>query len=155
MPQGRNKYYQGYFMPYNKDKYVGDIDNIFYRSSWERKFMIMCDKDPNVIRWSSEPLKNNITYINPLDGKTHHYIVDFWLEMRNGKKVLVEIKPYKQTVRPKFDESKNYTSKRLNTYNNELKTYITNLAKWNAAKNFCERYDWEFNLITEKTLNVQ
>lgn len=36
--QKKGKYYQGKYKPKNPEKYVGDINNIIFRSSWERNF---------------------------------------------------------------------------------------------------------------------
>ena len=35
-------------------KYRGDPTKIIYRSLWERKFMIYCDANVNVLEWASE-----------------------------------------------------------------------------------------------------
>jgi hypothetical protein len=48
------KYIQGYYTPKNPAKYVGDKSTIYYRSSWEKKFMVWADSNPNVIHWNSE-----------------------------------------------------------------------------------------------------
>ena len=37
--------YKGKFHPTNRKKYKGDINNIIYRSLWERKFMVYCDEN--------------------------------------------------------------------------------------------------------------
>ena len=34
----------------------------------------------------------------------------------------------------------------------EALTYSINTAKWNAAKEFCAKHDWEFVILTEKEL---
>ena len=41
-PNKNSGFIQGYFNPKNPEKYKGPSP-IIYRSSWERKFMIMCD----------------------------------------------------------------------------------------------------------------
>jgi len=48
--------YKGKYTPENPRKYKGKTENIIYRSLWERKFMVFCDKNPNVIQWSSEEI---------------------------------------------------------------------------------------------------
>jgi hypothetical protein len=41
--------------------------NIVYRSLWERKFMVFCDRNANVMEWGSEEVV--IPYRSPLDGR--------------------------------------------------------------------------------------
>ena len=36
--------YSGKYKPLNPQKYKGNVSNIIYRSSWEKRFMIYCDK---------------------------------------------------------------------------------------------------------------
>ena len=55
-PSNNSGFIQGYFTPKHPDKYIGPTP-IIYRSSWERKFMIMCDSREDVIKWSSERLR--------------------------------------------------------------------------------------------------
>lgn len=38
------------WFPKNPEKYVGDVNNIISRSSWETKFMNWCDQNPAVIK---------------------------------------------------------------------------------------------------------
>ena len=71
-----------------------------FRSSWEQKYMLFLDLDPNVISWSYEKLA--IEYIsNQKTKKIRKYYPDFQIKYNDGKKVIVEIKPackLKQTV---------------------------------------------------------
>ena len=46
--------YKGKYKPSYPKKYKGDPTNIVYRSLWERKFMVYCDKNQNVLEWQSE-----------------------------------------------------------------------------------------------------
>ena len=87
------KFAQGRYQIKNPDKYIGPIP-IIYRSSWERKFMIMCDTREDVSKWSSEPVE--INYIWSFDKREHKYYPDFYMKTRgvNGdEEFLVEIKP--------------------------------------------------------------
>jgi hypothetical protein len=79
-PSGRYK--SGKYFPINQDKYVGDIHNIIYRSSWERKFCNYCDINPNILKWSSEPLF--IPYWSPIDKREHKYFIDFYIKVKKG-----------------------------------------------------------------------
>ena len=59
--------YSGRFTPSNPQKYIGDPNNIIYRSSWECKVMNWLDKNPDILSWASEELI--IPYISPVDGQ--------------------------------------------------------------------------------------
>ena len=83
--------YKGKFRPTNRNKYRGDINNIVYRSLWERKFMVYCDDNNDIVEWGSEELI--IPYVSPLDHKRHRYFPDFYIKTKNGDKFMVEIKP--------------------------------------------------------------
>ena len=91
--------YSGKFKPKNYKKYKGDPTKIFYRSLWERRFMVYCDNNPNIIEWGSEELI--IPYISPLDKKPHRYFPDFYIKYVNGNgqtvREVIEVKPKKQT----------------------------------------------------------
>ena len=86
--------YKGKFRPSNPSKYKGDPTNIIYRSLWELKFMNYCDKNENILKWSSEELW--IPYKSPVDNRYHKYFPDFYIKYKNtsGKIVesLIEIK---------------------------------------------------------------
>ena len=63
----KGKIKQGYYMPENKEKYIGDISKIIYRSNWEKRFLHFCDFNSSVYRYNSEPfsikpLNKNIDY---------------------------------------------------------------------------------------------
>ena len=94
--------YKGKYQPRSPQKYVGDSTNIIYRSLWERKFLIYCDTNDNVLEYASEEIA--IPYRSPIDGKVHRYFPDFYIKVKesNGiiEKYLIEIKPYKQTMPP-------------------------------------------------------
>ena len=73
-PSGNSGFVQGYYNPLNPDKYIGPTP-IIYRSSWERKFCIMCDNKESVLKWSSEPV--TIKYKWSKDGKEHTFYDDY------------------------------------------------------------------------------
>ena len=139
------RYKQGKYFPRLVSKYKGDPRNVVYRSSWEYKFMLWCDKTRSVQEWGSEEIA--IPYISPVDGKRHKYYPDFYVKV-NGKKYMVEVKPSKQTKEPKTQ--KRHTKR----YISEVVTWSVNKAKWKAATEFCMDHNWEFMLITEKELKV-
>jgi hypothetical protein len=142
--------YKGKFNPENPSKYAGDVSNIIYRSLWERKFMVFCDTNPSVIRWASEEI--SIPYISPVDNDYHRYYPDFIIKVRdknnNIKTYLIEVKPEKQCKEPKKGKKSN------KTYLTEMKQWDINNKKWEAAKKFAAQQNWEFKILTEKTLKL-
>ena len=153
------KYEQGFFHPINKEKYGGKLDNIRYKSSWELRFMNICDKSNKIRKWSYEPF--SIFYISPLDKKQHRYFPDFWVQVWDDEEtklkynnVLIEIKPHAQTQKPILVEGKKYSQKRMLNHFEEIKTYIINIKKWESALQFCQVNGFEFKILTEKTLNI-
>jgi hypothetical protein len=143
-------YKQGVYKPVAREKYAGrKLPE--YRSSWELKFFRWCDKNPNVIEWSSESVV--VPYKSPLDNRPHRYFVDSKLILREGDNnvcYLVEIKPSQQTKPPV--ESKR---KKKSTLLYEHMTYAVNQAKWAAARKYAESRDMKFIILTENELNVK
>lgn len=143
------KYYQGKFKPKNPSKYKGNPCEIYYRSSWEKKFMIFCDNNDNIIEYSSEEIV--IPYRAP-DGKVRRYYPDFYIKVRekSGRlaKYIIEIKPKKQTQPP------NDKNKRSTAYRNAVLTFAKNHAKWSAAREYCEDRQMNFLILTEDHLGV-
>lgn len=139
--------YKTKYFPKNPIKYIGDPSKILCRSLWERRFCKFLDDNIHILKWSFETLK--IPYLSPKDNNVHIYHPDFIVEKKNkdGSKstLLVEIKPYKQTQMPK--KKKSQRSMLL-----ESLTYSINIAKWEAAKAFCDKHGWEFMILTEKEL---
>ena len=128
------------FTPKNPSKYIGNNSTIVYRSSWERVFMEFCDTNPNIIYWASESIK--IRYINPLTQKYTNYVPDFLVvyQDKNGKRhsELIEIKPKNQMLKEHVGKNK---------YNQM--EYIKNMAKWQAAKIYCDKHKLTFRVINQ------
>ena len=143
-------YKQGLFHPKHPEKYVGDVKNICYRSSWELKFMNFVDLNPQVLKWGSEEI--HINYYSQVDNKMHRYFPDFIMLVRDNSnqliKYLVEIKPEAQTMPPKP------RGRKTKTYLNEVVTYSINTAKWHAAEEWCKKNGMQFLILTEKHLKV-
>jgi hypothetical protein len=137
---------KGIYRPSNPKKYVGDPNRIVYRSHLERKFMLYCDRNEDIVNWASEEL--SISYFNPIDKKWHKYYPDFILKTSKGKKYMIEVKPYRQLSKPKAPK------KKTKSYMRESFEYIKNVAKWNAAKNYCNDNNIEFKFMTEKDLGT-
>lgn len=137
---------KGRYKVKNPKKYKGDFNNVVYRSSWELKFFNYCDKNPDIVQWSSEEIV--IPYKSPIDGKWHRYFPDVWMKTTNGETYLIEIKPFKETQEP------TKKSRITKQYLNEVKTWGININKWKAAQEFCADRKWKFKIITEKELKL-
>ena len=142
--------YKGKYYPSFPRKYKGDPTNIIYRSLWERKFMVYCDKNQNILEWASEEIA--IPYRSPIDNRVHRYFPDFYMKVKetNGKikNYMIEVKPAKQTIPPKKPK------RQTKGYIREAYEYARNQAKWKMAKEFCADRQWEFKVVTEKELGV-
>jgi hypothetical protein len=63
-----------------------------HRSGWEQKYMVHLDSDSTIHEWSYEKLI--IEYVsNVRTGKIRKYYPDFYIEYKDGNKVVIEIKP--------------------------------------------------------------
>ena len=154
MPKGFSK---GFYRPRHPEKYVpgnaakhkqGAAQNqIVFRSSWELDFCKFLDNNTRVLRWSSEPF--SIPYVKPTDKRVHSYYPDFWFEYvdKNGEIIqeVIEIKPSTQTVQPTVVGK----SHKQQLY--ESITWAINVAKWEAATQFCAKYNMKFRIINENT----
>lgn len=137
------------FKPKNIEKYIGDYTNITSRSSWETKFMRWCDNHPSIIKWSSEGVV--IPYYSTCEDKMRNYYMDFFIYYKTNtnttKKLLVEIKPFSQTIPPK-----KRGRKKLETFLYEQKTYQVNQDKWKSASKYAKNMGWDFIIMTEYEL---
>ena len=95
-----------------------------YRSGWEQKYMVYLDDNPEVASWSYEKLV--IEYVsNKKTKKIRKYYPDFQIEYKDGRKVVVEIKP----------------SRKLQQ--------ATVVKKIRAAKEWCTEHDMVYKILTE------
>ena len=140
---------RGIFKPTNPNKYIGNANNIVYRSSWERRFCRYLDTNDNVLKWASEEIQ--IPYYNPVKKRPARYFPDFFMEYKNKegkiKKCLIEVKPLKETKPPV------YKRRTKNVLIAEA-MFSQNQAKWAAAQEFCLDNGWEWKILTEKELGV-
>jgi len=124
----RRSHFKGKYTPKNPNKYDGNIKQIIYRSSWERLFMVYCDRNEQILSWSSEEIK--IPY--RFEEKIRTYYPDFWVDMidKDGNRVqkIIEIKPH---------------------YQRSMKV---NKVKWTAAIMHAKNNQMEFLVMTEKEL---
>ena len=124
----KNTAIKGKYIPKNKSKF--NKSSAIYRSMWERRFMIYCDRSENILEWNSEAI--HIPYVSPKDDRLHNYYPDFYIKYKdvNGNVIekIVEIKPQWQ------------------------KRWSVNKAKWKAAREYCKEHGYLFQVLTEKEL---
>ena len=146
-----SKTLQGKFRPKNPDKYKGNAGEIYYRSSWEMKFMHYCDLREDIQSWQSE--EKAVWYYDPVTKKKRRYFPDFIVNYKRKDGIMVtemvEIKPHKQVVGPPKNPKR-----RTKAWVNAVHTYITNQAKWESATRYCEDRGWNFRIVTEKELGL-
>ena len=107
--------------------------------------MYLCDQNPNVLSWASEPVK--IPYKNPMPSKSRPagsqsiYIPDFLVTYikKGGGTVtkLIEIKPMHEAME---SHARNST---------DVAIRLKNEAKWGAAIQWASRRGVEFVVMTE------
>lgn len=140
------------FKPRNPEKYVGRVDDIVSRSSWETKMFRWCDDNPSVLRWNSEDII--IPYYSTADGKMRKYHIDVYaaIKMKDGsvKQYLIEIKPHAQTIKPT-----KRGRKKQETYLKECYTYQVNSDKWKHAREWAQKQGMEFIVMTEYELGLK
>ena len=133
------------FIPHNPEKYTGDLEKIFARSSWEITVMKFFDSSSAVIKWGSE--EQVIPYLSPIDNRVHEYWPDFFVEYidKDGNilREIVEVKPRHESEAKyaKSDRSK--------------EALAVNSAKWKAANAYCESRGMKFRVITEHSIYHQ
>lgn len=157
LPNYKSVYHQSYYNVINKEKYTGKYP-IICRSSMELKFCKYLDNNPNIKNWNSESFSLKYKYIIcnesillDLDKREHNYYPDFVFETINNERVIVEVKPKKQLIKP--IEPKKKTKKSLKNYYTSLKMYIINISKINAVKKLASENNYKFIIITEDDLN--
>lgn len=143
------RWMQGKYKPQYPEKYVGDLSKITFRSSWEHAVFKWLDATAEIVAWGSEI--EVINYFDPMKNKMRKYYMDIKMAYRKSdgtnQITLIEIKPYKQTIRPKANKNKSEK-----TIHDERATWITNSAKWEAAKKLCDEKGWMFKIWTEKDI---
>ncbi len=141
-PRKNGYYHQGVIDPKTLTKYANECKDepVIYRSSLELQFVNYVENNPSVVKWASEPMK--IPYFSRLDNKQQNYYPDYVLENKDGHKVIVEVKPYGQTKKPKPTDSAWLKQ-----------AWVKNCDKWAAAKAFADKHDMKFIIVTEKFFN--
>lgn len=143
-------YTQGFYEPQNPRKYKGK-QPIVYRSSLEKRVFYLLDTNSSITEWGSESIV--VPYISPVDQRVHRYFVDLNFKYRDSKgnivKYLIEIKPFKQTLKPVQTPRK-----RQRTFLTESYQYAVNLAKWDSATQWANKHGYVFKIITEKDMHL-
>jgi len=139
---------KGYFVPRNPHKYIGDLNDIVYRSSWEETYMEFLDNNTKIKRWGSEII--SIPYIKPTTGRVHKYYPDFYVEYVNRAgnlaREVIEVKPLKQIKKP----TTRGKSKKTQLF--ESLTWAINVSKWKSAQLYCDKYGLKFKIMSEKDI---
>ena len=114
--------------------------------------MKWCDSCPQVHQWMSE--ERAIWYYDPIAKKKRRYFPDFIIKYVRSDGIIceevVEVKPKRQVDGPPKNPKR-----RTKAWAKSVETYVTNMAKWKAAKEWAEDRGMSFRLITEKELNVR
>jgi len=146
-PTSGGRWAEGQFQPKNPEKYLGDPNQIFFRSSWEQEAFKFCDNNPYIIKWASEEIAIPYRKPSPTTGMLVDsiYLPDLFVvisdEMGEIRRELIEIKPKKQT-------QKSRARKPLQRANEEY-TLMVNRLKWEAAEHWCKQRNIRFRLLTE------
>ena len=142
--------YKGRYFPSNPKKYKGNPNQIIYRSLWERKVMVYCDKNDAILEWGSEEII--VPYLSPWDGRLHRYFPDFYMKVRQSdgstKKFIIELKPKAQTKEPTRNPKR-----KTKKWFGEVKNRGINQAKWKSAEEYCKDQGMEFKIFTEDHIN--
>ena len=144
----RTQKYKGKFKPENPKKYMGDSDNIIYRSMWERRCMKYFDINPSILQWASEEVV--IPYYDSMTKKVRRYFPDFLIKVKTSEGInthLIEVKPSKD-LRPPVGGK----GKKRSTVLYEMKTYQMNRDKFASARKWCDDRNITFDIWTEKHL---
>ena len=155
-PTLKSGYKQGYYKLINSEKYIGDPTKIIFRSSWEQRFCRYCDLSLDVICWASEPI--GIPYRTIFDKPEHPghlYYVDFFMRVKQSEDVtvdyIVEVKPESALQKPVLNGQKPSINQ-IAAHNEQLKKWIINKSKFDAAKEYARKMGYVFVVITEKFL---
>lgn len=155
------KFKQGPYNPRYPEKCMNKPGEIVYRSKLELDFMMLCEKNESVVRWASEKIV--IPYFNSGKNRTARYFVDFYMELADGRRFLIEIKPFKEA---EVIRDPSLLAKRMAKSKAKKSTLVVeafnarqNHEKWEAAMAYAKKYSTTknplvFMVITEKDLNT-
>lgn len=113
---------------------------ICFRSQWEIDFAKFLDNNDKVKTWRQDyPFRYYDQYVSK---KIATYYIDFYVIMKNGLNVLIEVKPIKTLTENVRTRSIKY--KKIHNHN-----YLKNISKFESADTYCRQNKWRF-LLTEK-----
>lgn len=145
-PNKKSRTKQGYFNISESKRYNGKVKQVIYRSSWEYKFCVWCERSPLVKNWCSESVQ--IKYHCPINNNIRNYYPDFWVKLKSGEVWVVEVKPAKEyKLQPKAPKRK--TKKSVENYYNLVSTIKINISKFKSAIAFCKSRNWKFFVADE------
>ena len=138
-PKKNSKWHQGYVPNSLCTKLFRSCKDepIIYRSGLELQFIQFCEGNPKIKRWASEPLP--IQYYSRLTKSIKNYYPDYVIETTEGNKIIVEIKPYNQTIKPDANASMWLKE-----------AWVVNTDKWQAANEFAHKHNAKFIIVTEE-----
>lgn len=151
---------KGYYEIINKEKYYPSGKAPIFKSTWEAQVFRGLDINANVLAWGYEPLE--IYYYSPKYLRYTVYYPDILchIRMEGGaeRKYLIEIKPAKFTVMPKkpvpptSNDAKKWERYRkgLASFQYNMKDYMVNMAKWEAAQVWCSKNNVIWKILNEK-----
>lgn len=148
------KYNQGVFNPIYPQKYRGKPGQpIIFRSGWEAEAFKWCDRNGNVLEWSSEC--TTIPYIDPCDNAHHVFFPDLWIRYRDNagkiKDAIVEVKPTSEV--PAFAMAR-YKETGRRPSAQRMTILARNQAKFSSAQKWCQMHGMEFKILTEIDLKM-
>ncbi len=164
----RHNYYtdchKGKYTLIHPEKYMPNHPAPYYKSDWERKFFFVCDMNPNITFWAYEPKIFEIPYMSPKYGRVSIYHPDIYLECNlegqpRKSRWLIEVKPTSYSIQPKMPQPPKPGSdakafekyqKRKANYDQKVMDVIVNLAKWEAAAEWCKRHGVNWFIANEK-----
>lgn len=138
-----NKYLQGRYDVVNRGKYKGDLSKgVIYRSSWELQLISAIDYSSKVKFWGSEEVV--VPYMNPdSPDRMHRYFIDLYVELVDGNKYLIEVKPFK------FIDLEAYAKEKSEARRAEFRK---NVMKWQYASKVAKDSGMKFCVVTEREL---
>ena len=108
---------------FNRGQHTSDKTNktYNYRSSWEKKYMIYLDGDPQTIYWEYEPFVIEYQW----EGDNRRYLPDFIVYKSDGLKYIIEVGVNRYKIKGRDD------------------------AKAKAAEKYGKENGFEYQLVTE------
>ena len=105
--------------------YLPRLDmTVKFRSSYEENIVNIFDKIDIISKLQYEDIV--VEYINPVDGRVHHTVVDYHLTLSNNIEILAEVKPINYMTDPVV------------------------VAKFNAVREYCKANGYYFAVFNEE-----